>query len=140
MPEGLGFGCDVGTKRLGVAVGGAPWTAPRPLVSLPLHDGRPSWDEFDRLVRRYSPAFFVFGLAVRADGRDTPLAAGIRRLAREIGSRYGAAVHFVDEAYSTEEGRRLGRLDPPRRGAWCDKDAAAACIILESWLSGSPPP
>jgi putative Holliday junction resolvase len=139
MPERLGFGCDVGTKRLGVAVGGAPWTAPRPLASLPLHDGRPPWDAFDRLVRRYTPSFFVFGLAARADGRETPLATAVRRLADEIGSRYGTAVHFVDEAYSTEEARRMGRMDPSRRGAWCDKDATAACIILESWLSGSPP-
>ncbi len=140
MPESLGFGCDVGTKRLGVAVGGAPWSAPRPLGSLPLRDGRPPWNELDRLVHRYTPSFFVFGLATAADGRPTPLAAGTRRLAAEVETRYGAPAHFVDEAYSTEEGRRLGRSDPERRGAWRDKDATAACIILASWLAHPPSP
>jgi putative Holliday junction resolvase len=140
MPEALGFGCDVGTRRLGIAVGGLPWVDPRPLGSLPMHAGRPPWNEFDRLVRRYAPSFFVFGLAQSADGRPPPLAAGTRRLAAEIGSRYKAAVHFVDEAYSTEEGRRLGRGDPRRRGPWHDKDATAACIILASWLAETPPP
>jgi putative Holliday junction resolvase len=141
MLEGLGFGCDVGTKRMGLAVGGGTaWIAPRPLGSLSLRSGQPPWDEFDRLVDRYAPSFFVFGLATAADGRPGRTSAVTRLLAEEIRMRYSVAVHFVDEAYSTEEGRRLGGSDPRRRGSWRDKDATAACIILASWLAQGPAP
>lgn len=139
MPDPLGFGCDVGTKRLGLAVGGgAGWLAPRPLGSLRLAAGLPPWNELDRWVRRYEPGYFVFGLSDRHDGEPGALAAATRRLAETVRGRYGVAVHFVDEAYSTEEGRRLRAEDPGRRGPWRDKDARAACIILASWLSRPP--
>lgn len=134
MPEPLGFGCDVGTKRLGIALGGPRWVAPRPLGTLPLRSGLPPWPDLDRLVKRYQPSYFVFGLTTRLDGSAGLVNRLVQRLADEVVSRYRVETYFVDEAFSTEEGRHLHKEGTRRRGPWSDPDAAAACIIMATWL------
>jgi putative Holliday junction resolvase len=82
----------------------------------------------------------VVGLPYNTDGSESAAAAAARGFGAELGRRYGLPIEFVDERYSSlEGGARLREARSAglrkRRIAKSDLDAAAACVILERWIS-----
>lgn len=129
------LGVDYGRKRVGLAISDPAGILASPLAVL-------SYRGMDDLAARLSELAFereavaiVLGLPTRADGRAGDLAAEIEALAEKLRSR-GVAVIFSDESLTTwEAGRLLGEAGAdPRAGRKAKIDAAAAAVMLQSYL------
>jgi putative Holliday junction resolvase len=131
---------DFGRRRIGIACGERISRSASPLGAVPAGPAGPRWSEIDALIRDWRPAALVVGLPYNVDGSESAAAAAARDFAAGLGGRYGLPVDLVDERYSSleaaerlkgarESGVRRRRVTKP------DVDAAAACVILERWLS-----
>ncbi|MGH8582785.1 MAG: Holliday junction resolvase RuvX [Gammaproteobacteria bacterium] len=122
----LGF--DLGTRRIGVAVGQTLTGTASPLRILKTRRGTPDWEAIKRLVEEWEPSAMVVGMPFHMDGSVHERAGETQRFARQLHGRYGVPVYTVDERLSTHEARARA---PSGEGL----DAIAAQLILESWLA-----
>lgn len=125
----LGF--DYGTRKIGVAVGQTVTGSAAPLTILHSHGERPDWAAIEALVREWGPSDAVVGVPYNMDDTETLLAPRARRFARQLAGRFGLAVHLVDERLTTLAARRRLGVRATSRAL---VDAAAASLILETWL------
>jgi len=126
----LGF--DFGRRRIGVAVGQEITASARPLTTLPsTRRQRPDWPAIDRLLAEWQPALVVVGVPRHADGSASAMTTAALRFSRQLRERCRLPVVTIDERLSSHAARaRLAELDRDRTLL----DAAAAALILESWL------
>jgi len=132
----LGF--DYGRRRIGVAVGQHITRSASPVAAVTARNDGPDWARLDALLDEWRPAELVVGLPYNADGTPHDLTREAEAFARTLAERSGLAVHTVDERLSSVEAERAlreRRAEGRRRVAKGDVDAAAACVILESWLN-----
>lgn len=131
---------DFGRRRIGIACGDSISRTASPLGAVSAGPAGPHWGGIDAVIRDWRPATLVVGLPYNADGSESAAAAAARGFATQLGSRYALPVDLVDERYSSlEAAERLKRARESgmrrRRVTKTDIDAAAACVILERWLS-----
>lgn len=133
----LGF--DVGSRRIGVAVGSAFGVGGRALAVVDVHAHGPDWVALDRLNKEWRPDGLIVGDPMTLDGGDQPIRTRAHAFARELHARYRLPVVLVDERSSSIEAaqrfagdRAQGRKR--RRDAEA-LDAVAAAIIVERWLA-----
>lgn len=138
-PDGTVLGFDVGSRRIGVAVGSAFGAGARALAVVQVHAHGPDWIELDRLQREWRPDGLVVGDPMTLDGGDQPIRAAARAFAQELRARYRLPVVLVDERASSIEAaqrfageRAQGRK---RRRDAAVLDAVAAAVIVERWLA-----
>lgn len=118
----LGF--DVGTVRVGVAVGN---TVAGSAQALQVIDAARAFEAIERLVAEWQPDAFVVGLPLHEDGSDTQGTAPARKFANRLKGRFGRPVVFVDERFtSTDAQARYGKMAPV--------DHHAAALILQQYL------
>ena len=131
----LGF--DFGLKRIGVAVGQSLTGSASPVATL----GNPSlggtaWRDIDALLAQWRPTQLVVGLPLAVDGSDTQISLGARALAQALAQRSGLPVALVDERLSSHAAEERLRVGGVRGGELRRKrDAAAAALIVETWLA-----
>ncbi|WP_440996454.1 Holliday junction resolvase RuvX [Arhodomonas sp. SL1] len=136
--NGTLLGFDYGLARIGVAVGEGVTGSARPLRTLAAEGGSPAWGEVATLIEQWQPQALVVGVPRRADGSDGEITAGAERFARRLAGRFRRPVYTVDETLSSREaaarlaadGRAVRGRDEKAR-----LDAAAAAVILETWLA-----
>lgn len=132
----LGF--DVGTRRIGVAVGNTLSQTARALTVVDVHAAGPDWARIETLVREWRPARLLVGEPLTLAGEVQPATQAARRFAQELGRRLALAVELVDERSSSKEAdRRFAerrRAGAARRRDAGALDAVAAEIIIERWL------
>jgi len=134
----LGF--DVGTRRIGVAVGSALSQGARALAVVDVHEHtRIDWAAIDRLHREWQPGGMIVGDPMTLDGGDQPIRRHARAFAQALAQRYPLPVLLVDERSSSIDAahrfageRAAGQR---RRRDAAQLDAVAAAIILERWLA-----
>lgn len=127
---------DFGSQSIGVAAGSRVNGMATPLAVIRVFRSGADWDAIDRLVKEWDPEGFVVGLAYNARGEHTVMSRRARKFGRRLGERYKRPVHWIDETLSTEAARRALRdSEPERRLRKEDIDAAAAALILESYLN-----
>jgi len=114
---------DFGTRRIGVASGNSLIGNAAPLRTV--EAGAGALDAIGRLIAEWRPDALVVGVPRHPDGAAHANTRRARRFAGELRSRFGLAVHEVDERYSTTAARSASRRD---------LDAAAAAIILDQFL------
>lgn len=129
---------DFGTKRIGIAVGDTVTRSARPLTALPSRNG--DWRQIDAIVAEWQPLACIVGLPLNDDGGEQTITRLAREFATALQSRFPGRVHLCDERYSSKsahESLRNARADGSlnRRLRPGDKDSAAACLILEQWLT-----
>jgi len=133
----LGF--DVGTRRIGVAIGSALAAEARALAVIDVHAGRIDWPAIDRLRRDWLPAALVVGDPMTLGGGDQPIRQAARTFAHELNARYRLPVWMIDErASSIEAARRFAAARAAgqrRRREAAQLDAIAAAVIIERWLA-----
>lgn len=133
----LGF--DVGTRRIGVAVGSSFGHGARALAVIDVHDGAPDWRGIDRLREEWRPDALVVGDPMTLDDGDQPARKRARRFARQLRERYALPVLMVDERSSSREAAQRFAVDRAqgrrRRRDAAALDAVAAAIIVERWLA-----
>ncbi|MCD9028230.1 Holliday junction resolvase RuvX [Luteimonas sp. BDR2-5] len=137
--DGTVLGFDVGSRRIGVAVGSAFGHGARALAVIDVHGEQVDWPAIDRLHREWRPDGMIVGDPMTLDGGDQPIRARARAFAAELKARYRVAVVLVDERSSSIEAaqrfaaeRAAGRRK--RRDA-AALDAVAAAVIVERWLA-----
>lgn len=132
----LGF--DVGSRRIGVAVGNSVSQTARALAVVDASDAGPDWARIDALLREWKPDRLLVGEPLTLDGQEQPATRRARRFAQEIHIRAGLPVDLVDERSSSKEAdRRFAQrrqTGQARRKDAAVLDAVAAEIIVERWL------
>jgi putative Holliday junction resolvase len=113
-----------------------------PLATLANSASGLRWEPVDSLLREWQPTLLVVGLPYNVDGSESDMSQAARAFAAELGSRYKLPVQLIDERYSSLDAAARLRADREsglrrRRVAKSDVDAAAACIILDRWFTGS---
>lgn len=129
---------DYGEKRIGVALGDSLTRSARPLPTLPPADRA----ALQQLIAEWRPRALIVGLPLDEDGSEQRITAPARRFAASL-RQFNLPVHEVDERYSSRaadellrDARASGRMT--RRVRKGDRDARAACVILEQWLREQP--
>ena len=132
----LGF--DVGSRRIGVAIGSAFAVAARALAVVDVHGNEPDWAALDRLVKEWRPQGLVVGDPLTLEGDDQPNRKRAHAFARQLLSRYAVPVVLVDErSSSVEAARRFAQqraAGHKRKRDAASLDAVAAAVIIERWL------
>ncbi|MBS7456083.1 Holliday junction resolvase RuvX [Coralloluteibacterium stylophorae] len=131
---------DVGSRRIGVAIGNVLSASGRELAVVDVRAGAPDWARIETLLRDWRPDALVVGDPRLLDDEsgDQPARRRARGFAREAAARSGLPVWLVDErSTSMDAARRFaaGRAAGARRRSQArDLDALAAVIILERWF------
>lgn len=133
------MGFDVGSRRIGVAVGSPFGEGGQAVAVVDVREGVPDWAVLDRLHREWQPGGLVVGDPLTLDDGDQPARVRAHAFARQLQVRYRVPVVLVDERSSSREAARrfadaraAGRR---RRRDAAALDAMAAAVIVERWLA-----
>jgi len=136
--DGTVLGFDVGSRRIGVAIGSAFAVAARAVAVVEVPAGGLDWAAMDRLIKEWRPQGLVVGDPLTLEGDDQPNRKRAHAFARQLLTRYGLPVVLVDERSSSVEAARRfaheranGRK---RKRDAANLDAVAAAVIIERWL------
>lgn len=137
--DGTVFGFDVGSRRIGVAVGSSFGHQARPLAVIDVHGHGPDWTALDQLRSEWRPDGMVVGDPLTMDGGSQPARVRAHAFAHQLHARYQLPVELVDERSSSIEAaqrfaseRAQGRK---RRKDAQTLDAVAAAVIVERWFA-----
>lgn len=145
-PDAIVLGFDVGSRRIGVAVGSA-FGGARAVAVVDVRADGPDWTALDRLRSEWGPSGLVVGDPLTLEGDDQPARRRARAFAHALRQRYALPVALVDErSSSVEAAQRFAHARASgarRRRDAAALDAEAAAVIIERWLAApgdaSPP-
>ncbi|HIF05546.1 MAG TPA: Holliday junction resolvase RuvX [Gemmatimonadetes bacterium] len=132
------LGIDLGERRVGVAVSDPTGSIAQPLPTLRRRAGkRMPLAKLRDLAEQYEVRGIVVGLPLAPSGDDTEWTKTVRQAASDLEKRSGVPVHLVDERFTSQAAERAVRslgLPKNKREEKGRVDAAAAVLILQSWL------
>jgi putative Holliday junction resolvase len=133
------LGIDFGERRIGVAVSDPTGTVASPLPTLKRRAGkRPPLAALEALAQEYAAVAFVLGLPLTPGGDDSDWTRTVREVGAALARRTGLPVHLLDERFTSVQAERAVRNIGLPKGKREEKeriDAAAAVLILQSWLN-----
>ncbi|MDX1568366.1 MAG: Holliday junction resolvase RuvX [Longimicrobiales bacterium] len=133
------MGIDYGERRIGVALSDPTGTIASPLPTLKKRRGkRPPYGTLEEIAHEHGVEALVMGLPLSPAGAETEWTAEVRRVGDKLADRLDVPVHYVDERMTSARAERVirGRLGLSREQREQKEriDAAAAVLILQSWL------
>ena len=132
------LGIDLGERRVGVAVSDPTGSIAQPLPTVRRRAGkRMPLAALQNLAEQYEVQGIVIGLPLAPSGDDTEWTRTVREAASKLAERSGVPVHLVDERFTSRAAERAIRglgLPKKKREEKGRVDAAAAVLILQSWL------
>lgn len=138
-PDSTVLGFDVGSRRIGVAIGSAFSVGARALAMIDVRGDGPDWAALDRLHKEWRPHGLIVGDPLTLEGDDQPNRRRAHAFARQLQQRYRLPVLLVDERSSSVEAARRFAAERAegrrRRRDAANLDAVAAAVIIERWLS-----
>ncbi len=142
------LGLDLGARRIGLAVSDPEARLAFPAGCLISEGPERDLEALRQLVEAREIKRIVVGLPIRMDGRAGPEAEAARHFASEIARATGVPVEMQDERWTTVEaeralrpaGERGSRRSRRRRDVRGDVDAAAAAILLRTYLERTRAP
>ena len=131
-------GVDLGARRIGIAVSDPGGVLATPVTVLRRTPDRARLHrQISELVHEYEAEVVVVGLPLSLDGSDGPAAVAARQEAAELTEALDVPVELHDERLTTVTAHRLlaatGINERARRKVI---DAAAAAVLLQTWLDG----
>ena len=133
----LGF--DYGTRRIGVAAGQNTTGSAQGVATIPTPSAESQWDKIDALINEWQPDTLVVGLALNSAGEETMLSRLARQFGKQLQTRFGRNVRYVDETLTSaaadtliKESQPAGKRITRRRQKVRDKIAAE--LILQTYL------
>jgi putative Holliday junction resolvase len=132
----LGF--DVGSRRIGVAVGQTVTGSASPVATFQSAGGLPDWSAIGDLIGRWQPDLLIVGMPLHADGTESDSSRMAGAFAQALRERFALQVVLQDERFSSAEARsqlKEQRQAGRRRTRKTDIDKTAAAIIVQSWLA-----
>lgn len=134
------LGVDAGSVRVGLAGSDPTGTLATPLRSVPRLPAPALRREVLAVVEERRPGRIVVGLPRRLDGTEGSAAADARRLAGDLHEWTGLPVDLWDERFTTVAAERTLIAAGVRRAQRRRSiDAAAAALLLQSWLDAQRP-
>ena len=137
-PDSTVLGFDVGSRRIGVAIGSAFSVGARALAMVDVRADGPDWNALDRLHKEWRPQGLIVGDPLTLEGDDQPNRKRAHAFARQLQQRYKLPVLLVDERSSSVEAARrfaVERAEGRKRRRDADAlDAVAAAVIVERWM------
>jgi len=131
---------DYGTRRIGLAVSDPTGTLATPIDTLVRRKGkRPPLKRMAEIARERDVDMLVVGLPLDLKGSENEWCAEVRQVGDALALRLEVPVAYVDERFSSVQAEQAVRSIGLRKRAREDKarvDAAAAAVILQSWLDG----
>jgi putative Holliday junction resolvase len=134
---------DFGMKRIGVAVGELELMHAHPLTTIRHERNDKRFAEIAALIDEWKPVRLVVGLPLAPDGTPHEMTARCIRFANQLRGRFGLAVDYADERFSSIEAEKeLRECGYDARDAREHLDAQAARLILQSYFQrlSSPSP
>jgi putative Holliday junction resolvase len=132
---------DLGERRVGLAVSDPSGTLASPFRTL-IRSGDPEADTaaIVAAAREVEAQVIVVGLPRSLSGREGPAARGARAAATALAEAAGGIrVELHDERFTTREAdRALAAAGRRGRDKRAHIDAAAAAVILQSYLDSQP--
>ena len=135
MISGTILAFDFGERFIGIAVGDTQTAMAHPLDMIDAEANAERFAHIGKLIEEWRPARLVVGLPLAADGTEHDLTRRARRFAQQLKGRFGLAVDFADERYTStaaeETLRNTGRGGRQNKN---DSHALAAQLILQAYL------
>jgi putative Holliday junction resolvase len=136
MPDKTILGFDVGSHKIGVAVGHTLLRQAKPLQRLRVHQGLPNLSEIKKLLQQWRPDVLIVGMPTHMDGRKqftTDLALAFIDFLK---AHSDLPIYAVDERLTT----KIARSELFEQGGFkklqkADIDGYAAKLIVESWMN-----
>jgi putative Holliday junction resolvase len=134
-PDATVLAFDFGTRRIGVAVANTLTRVAHALTTVDAPNATTHFTAIAGLIDEWQPTQIVVGLPVHADGTPHAMTARARRVARDLGTRFGLPVVLVDERFTSQAaGQALRAAGHGGRAARARRDETAAQVILQAWL------
>ena len=138
------LGIDFGERRIGLAVSDPTGTLATPVPTLKRRAGkRPPLAALMEIIQDHGVEVLVFGLPITLAGTESDWTRAVREVGEALSKRSGLPVHFIDERFTSVVAERAVRgigLPKNKREQKERVDAAAAVLILQSWLDRQPKP
>lgn len=129
---------DYGARRVGVALSDPSATLAQPLTVLTRRAGkRAPVQAIADLAAQHEVEHIVVGLPLTLAGDESEWTAEVRAFGDKLAARTGLGVTFADERLTSVAAERAVRSLGLKRSQREQKeriDAAAAVLILQSWL------
>ncbi len=131
------LGLDIGTKRIGVAIGDASVKIAHPVGTFLRAQGKAE-TQILTIVAERGVVDIVVGLPLNAQGQKTPQCENVENFCRRLERRAKVKIIFVDEYLSSQESeeRLLQRTTNRKKPASGSVDRLAACEILQRFFNG----
>ena len=107
----LGF--DYGTRRIGVAAGQDNTGSAQGVATIPTPSAGALWDKIDALINEWQPDTLVIGLALSGTGEETTLSRLARQFGKQLQTRFGRNVRYIDETLTSDAADTLIRESQP---------------------------
>jgi putative holliday junction resolvase len=132
---GRALAVDLGTRRIGVALGDPTGLIAAPLETIPFTGARRAVERIAALCREHEVAVIVVGWPRNMDGSRGPAATEAEAFAERLRAAVDVPVELWDERLSTAAAERTlleagVRRDERRR----TRDRVAAAVILQGYL------
>jgi putative Holliday junction resolvase len=126
---------DHGTKRMGIAVSDPSGMIALPLEFIPAEPFNPFLDRLKRLIQEKEVELILIGMPRNMDGSYGPAAAKVQEFVAVLKETIAVPIKTWDERLtSTQANRLLVQADVKRKDRKEKVDAAAAAILLQSFL------
>ncbi|MBT3308619.1 MAG: Holliday junction resolvase RuvX [Gammaproteobacteria bacterium] len=140
MPEAadrtlLGF--DLGTHRIGVAIGQELTQSARPLTTIQRKNRQADWQQIETLLQEWGAEAAVVGIPLQQDGSEQEMSRLSRKFSNQLRGRFNLTVYEVDERLTSVEAESIIRNNRGQRRSMEERDidAIAATRILQSWFN-----
>lgn len=133
----LGF--DLGTHRIGVAIGQELTQSARPLTTIERKNKKSDWEKIETLLREWGATAAVVGIPLQQDGSEQEMSRLARKFCNQLRGRLNLTVYEVDERLTSIEAESTIRSHHGQRRPIeeRDVDAVAATHILQSWFNNT---
>ena len=126
---------DIGVTRTGIAVSDASGRVASPVCTLQTKEMLVNCKEFKVLMQDWQPDFFVFGLPLSLQGKQSAQAQFTKNTALKLLKLYPAKHAFFDERYSSKSASKtLNELGISQKEKKGKIDMLAASIVLQAYL------
>ena len=133
--QGPVLGLDYGARRIGLAVSDPEGEFAFPAGVLERQGLEKDLEALRAFARERGATRIVMGLPLHMDGHRGPEAEAVRAFSEALAEATGLPVELLDERWTTREAERALRETEPRGRRRRQKlDAAAAAILLRTWL------
>ena len=130
---------DYGTHKIGVAAGQNNTGSAQGVATVPTPLAGAQWDKIDALINEWQPDTLVIGLALSGTGEETTLSRLARQFGKQLQTRFGRNVRYIDETLTSDAADTLIRETQPAgkpitRRRQKVRDQIAAELILQTYL------